>query len=150
MSELAAHFHDLADRAHAAITQGCAPIECPLIHTFTPGPAGSGVQLYGRSITMPAGAWIVSEQHEVEHQFNVSRGVVEVRSPDGIELISAPYCGVTLPGTRRILFVHKETVWTTYHIIPDTMSDPAEIVKHVTAPRSFNPYLESAQKEELQ
>lgn len=85
------------------------PIDCPLVHTFTPA-------LYSRQITMYRGTLITSETHKYEHQFILSQGVVSVwTEAEGEVLISAPYHGVTKPGTRRILYIHEDAVWTTFH-----------------------------------
>lgn len=85
------------------------PVEMPLQHRFTPG-------LYSREIFMPAGAVVVSKVHKTEHQFVVSKGRVSVWSEaDGVVELRAPHAGVTKPGTRRILVVHEDTIWTTFH-----------------------------------
>ena len=78
-------------------------------HTFTPG-------LYVREIFMPAGSLIISRIHLFEHPFIVSKGRATVY--DGAQLVDvkAPYQGVTSPGTKRILYIHEDTLWTTFHI----------------------------------
>ena len=135
-------YPDLVNRFHALIQNEMEVIECPLKHTFTPGPAGSKVKMYARQITMPRGASVVSEKHETEHPFIVSKGIVEVRSEHDTQLIIAPFSGITAPGTQRLLFVHEETIWTTFHIVPEDLLEPDEIVRHLTAPRVANPYLQ--------
>jgi hypothetical protein len=83
--------------------------ECPVVHRFTPG-------LYIREITMPAGSLITSKIHKTEHPFTVSKGRVSVLTDlNEWQEIEAPYTGITKPGTRRVLYVHEDTVWTTYH-----------------------------------
>src|SRR5271166_3441358 len=104
-------------------------LEMPLVHTFTPG-------LYSRQITMPAGAGVISEVHKTEHQFVISKGVVTVYiEGKGMETLRAPHSGVTLPGTQRLLLVHEETVWTTFHCtVPEDGSDPEKVKARIIEP----------------
>ncbi len=37
----------------------------------------------------------------------------------------APHTGITMPGTRRLLVMHEDTVWTTFHVTD--LTDPKEI-----------------------
>ena len=86
--------------------------DCPLVHLFTPG-------MYTREITMPANTLIVSKKHITCHPFRVIKGVVHVKiNDDEWQTIVAPYKGVTMPGTRRILFIEEDCVWETYHALP--------------------------------
>ena len=80
-----------------------------LENTFTPG-------LYTRQIFMPAGSLVVSRIHLFEHPFIVSRGVVSVYDGEEIVTMTAPFQGVTNPGTKRVLYVHEDTIWTTFHV----------------------------------
>lgn len=86
---------------------------CPLKHTFVDG-------AYVREITMPKGTLIVSKIHKVCHPYFVLRGDVSVLTDNGIVRIKAPFSGVTQPGTKRVLYMHEETVWTTVHVTKET------------------------------
>lgn len=102
--------HGRMDELEALLSQ-LPPVDCPTVHRFTPG-------LYSREIFMPAGTLVTSKIHKTEHQFIISRGRVRVRNiVDGewIEL-AAPYHGITPAGTRRVLQVLDDTVWTTLHV----------------------------------
>lgn len=84
-------------------------VDCPLIHRFTPG-------MYTREIFMPKGTLIVSKIHKTEHPYVITKGVVSVWIEGvGVQLFKAPYVGVTKPGTRRILFIHENCSWMTFH-----------------------------------
>jgi hypothetical protein len=98
-------------------------VHCPLVHRFTPG-------LYIREIFMPAGSLITSARHLTCHPFVVSKGDVSVYV-EGVEVdrYKAPYTGITHPGTRRLLYIHEDTVWTTFHVTDKT--DPDEIVMEI-------------------
>lgn len=104
-------------------------IDLPLIHYFTPG-------LYSREIYMPAGTLVVSKIHLTQHPFVISKGSVSVKIREGEwELLEAPYTGITYPGTRRVLYIQEDCIWTTFHatdIAPVDGSDE-EIAKAVAA-----------------
>jgi hypothetical protein len=42
--------------------------------------------------------------------------MVQIDVDEWIEL-SAPYTGITLAGTRRVLYIVEDCIWTTYHPI---------------------------------
>lgn len=87
----------------------CDQIDCPIRERLVGGQ-------YLRECTMPKGILVVSKMHKYEHPFFVSKGKVSVFTEgNGWELIEAPFTGITSPGTKRILFTHEETVWTTVH-----------------------------------
>jgi len=84
-------------------------IEASLIHRFTDG-------MYIREIYMPAGSLWTSKIHKTEHPYVVSLGKAAV-SIDAQEWneIKAPYTGITKPGTRRVLYIIEDCIWTTFH-----------------------------------
>jgi|SRR6187402_82769 len=87
----------------------CPPVNCPLIHKFVPG-------MYIREIIMPAGTLITSMIHKTKHPYFVMQGKVSVYSENfGEQFIEAPYYGITLPDTRRVLYIHENCVWITCH-----------------------------------
>lgn len=107
----------------------CPQIEHDVTHTFTPG-------MYVRRIVMPAGSIYTSKVHKTEHPYVVTRGEVSVLQPDGTwQHIKSPYFGITKPGTRRVLAVHTETEWRTFHATNET--DLAKIEKQVIEPHDF-------------
>lgn len=95
-----------------------------LQHVHTPG-------LYGRRWSAKAHTIWVTRQHRVEHQFVILKGKASVWI-DGKEIIyKAGYNGITKPGTRRILYLHQNTVWMTFHPNPDNLNEE-EFVELVT------------------
>ena len=80
----------------------------PLEHTFAGG-------CYIREIFMPKDQLISTGIHKKEHPFFVLKGDVSVLTENGIERIKAPYSGVTQPGTKRLIYIHEDTIWTTVH-----------------------------------
>jgi hypothetical protein len=92
-----------------AVILSLPQIDCPLVHRFTKG-------MYIREIFMEAGSLITSKIHNTNHPFVISKGVVNVSIDNGdwIEL-AAPHTGITLQGTRRVLYIVSDCVWTTFH-----------------------------------
>lgn len=126
---------DDVEVAHAALPQ----VECPVRHAFTPG-------LYIREITMPAGTVVTSATHKTRHPFIISKGRVRVVSEsEGAVEYEAPHRGITEPGTRRLLLVIEETVWTTFH--PTQKTDVEEIAKEILEPG--NPRIEAGWMRQL-
>jgi hypothetical protein len=105
------------DELEVAMLSSFDVVDCPVKHMFTNG-------MYIREIFMPAGSLITSKIHKTEHPYTVSYGVVAV-SVDGGDWdeITAPYTGITKPGTRRLLYVIEDCIWTTYHPLDDMKSE---------------------------
>lgn len=100
--------------------------EMPLYHVFTPG-------LYQRSIYIPAGTLLTSRVHLTEHPYIISLGVISVWSDEtGWKTYCGVHMGVTKAATRRVLFAHTDTIWTTSHANPDDELDPDKIVERIT------------------
>lgn len=101
-----------------------------VVHRFVPG-------MYIREITMKPGSLIISKIHKHEHPFVISKGRCEVFTKEnGWVDMQAPFTGITKPGTERVLLIHEETIWTTFHPIPFEMNGEADLPKiedHVIA-----------------
>jgi hypothetical protein len=84
--------------------------------------------MYIRQIAMPAGSLITSKIHKTQHPYTISHGIAAV-SIDGQDWceISAPYTGITEPGTRRVLYIVEDCIWTTYHPLPNMKSEYNEL-----------------------
>lgn len=97
-----------------------------LKHTFVDG-------LYLREITMQKGRIVISHKHKTTHPYIISKGVVTVFIPEeGLVVLKAPFQGITKAGTKRLLFINEETVWTTIH--KTDLTDPDKIVMEITEP----------------
>jgi hypothetical protein len=102
--------------------------ECPLKHTFAPG-------MYAREIFLPAETFIVGKIHKHAHLNIVTRGRCTVVTEFGRKEIDATNGPVTFTsdaGSKRALYVHEDTVWTTIHSVQTT--DLAEIERDIIAP----------------
>jgi hypothetical protein len=109
---------EIVDNIEAAMMQ--VPdelIDGPLVHKFTDG-------MYIREIFMPAGSLWTSKIHKTEHPYVVSYGkaAVSIDAQEWYE-ITAPYTGITNPGTRRVLFIIEDCIWTTFHRIDGMKSE---------------------------
>jgi len=85
-------------------------VECPVIHRFTPS-------MYIREVFVPAGTLLTSKTHKKEHPYVLSQGTITMWDGEGGRIdISAPYCGVTKENARRVVYVHQDCVFTTFHV----------------------------------
>lgn len=101
------------------------PAACPVQHHFAPG-------AYGREMTLPDGLVVVGKIHKHAHINVISKGRVQVfTEQDGVLELAAPCTFVSSPGTKRVVHVLEETVWTTVHVTDKT--DLAEIEREVIA-----------------
>lgn len=101
------------------------PAACPVQHHFAPG-------AYGREMTLPAGLVVIGKIHKHAHINVISKGRVQVFTEyDGVLELAAPCTFVSSPGTKRVVHVLEETVWTTVHVTDKT--DLAEIEREVIA-----------------
>lgn len=109
------------------------------IHQFTPG-------LYTRQVLMPKGTLLTTKIHKTEHPFVVTQGVCTVWNDGVMETIVAPHFGVTKPGTRRAIYIHEDTVWTTFHATDKTTPEEVEkevIFKHEPDPDLVKEFLKA-------
>lgn len=104
--------------------------ELPTNHLFPRG-------LYVREVFMKKGDIILTRVHMVEHAFIVSCGVfLQWSDENGWEKITAFHSGITKPGTRRLIVILEDTIFSTVHANPANETDPEKIVEEVT----FNHY----------
>lgn len=91
---------------------------------------------------MPAMSMVTSKIHNTEHPFIILKGTVSVANGDGAsQTFTAPYVGITKPGTRRILFCHTDVEWMTIHATDK--QNVEEIEKEIIRPHK-NAYLDFA------
>jgi len=86
--------------------------DAPVQNVFAPG-------TYCREITMAEGSFIIGRIHRHAHTNIISRGVCLVLTEFGIEELRAPCIFNSEPGTKRVVLVLEDTVWTTVHSNPD-------------------------------
>lgn len=110
MSDLTLSRDERIDALELALCKHPNVLDLPLVHRFTPG-------LYSRELRAPAGTLATTFIHRQEHQFVLLEGEVSVLEglDGGAQRIVAPFVGVTKVGTRRVVFVHRDAVWITFH-----------------------------------
>jgi hypothetical protein len=127
-----------------ALLAKCTPVECALNHSWIDG------QGYVREIFMPAGTWVTSMIHKYEHPFAIIQGRVSVFSEnDGVQILEAGYRGITKPHTRRVLFIHEDCIWVTFHpttIFPkdgseESILEAIELITNEIIEKRDNPLL---------
>jgi hypothetical protein len=129
------------DKIHNELAQSGLVIDLPLNHIFTKDENGKS-NLYTREIFMPAGSFAISKIHRRESPFVISKGRVSVwTEEDGVIEISAPFTGVTTPGTRRLIYAHEDTIWSAFFVTNET--DLAKIEEELI----FDPEKQNSRKE---
>jgi len=117
---------DMIDEVEGVI--GMMPlVDCKLIHRFTPG-------MYIRDLFMPAGTIATTKIHRTEHPFEVVSGTIHIMLNGEVQKIEGPYLGITMPGTRRILYCITDVVWRTFHVNQDDCRDLLEIEDRLIEP----------------
>jgi hypothetical protein len=86
----------------------CDQLEIPIVNHFSKG-------VYAREMRVPKGAFIVGKIHKFKNLNILSSGEVTVLSIDGVMRVKAPFTFVASPGSKRMFFMHEDTVWTTIH-----------------------------------
>ena len=85
----------------------------PVTHTLAGG-------CYIREIYNPANEIIITKIHKKEHPFFLMKGEMSILTEEGIQHIKAPYQGITKPGTKRVIYTHKECTFITVHATENT------------------------------
>src|SRR5687767_12638530 len=116
--------NEAIDRLEMGALAHLPAIDLPLIHRFTPG-------LYAREIFMPKGALVTSKIHKTEHPYVILEGAVSVYNTETGEVqnLEAPHVGITKPGTRRVLYMHEDTRWITFHPLVAGEESEADLPK---------------------
>lgn len=114
-------------------------LECPLVHRFTKN-------MYIREVSVPAGSWLTTRIHKDEHPFALSKGTITMWDGETQIDISAPFGGITKENTRRIVFVHEDCVFTTFHV---TDKKTVEDVESEILVKYNNPLLSESIKKTL-
>jgi hypothetical protein len=93
-------------------------------HILAPG-------VYAREMTIKKHQIIVGKIHKTSHINIISKGDISVKTQFGVWRYQAPCSFVSEVGTKRVVFAHEDTVWTTIHPTEETELDKIE--EHVIA-----------------
>jgi len=91
-------------------------MDLPLTHTFPEG-------IYAREIFIPKDTIIVGKIHRHQHLNFISYGDVTCLTKDGLNRYRGPWTMVSSAGTKRAVYAHEDTVWTTIHANPNNETD---------------------------
>jgi len=124
--------NETIDRIEEFMLNNLPLAEAKTEHFFVP-------EVYARRFTARAGLIITSKIHLQRHPYWVVRGDVSVWTEgEGWLRIIGPYCGITEPGTRRILVTHSETVWMTFQ---HTEHKDPDIIEQELNADHVNPFI---------
>ena len=96
----------------------------PLKHLFADG-------CYIREIFNPANELIITKIHKITHPFFLVEGEMSILTEDGVTHLKAPHNGITLAGTKRVVYTHTDCRFITVHVTSST--DLQEIENEVIA-----------------
>ena len=97
---------------------------CRITHYFAPG-------VYAREMWVPAGCLLTGKIHKTEHLNILSQGHVSVSNKGESITMKAPYTFVSPVGTKRAIYAHEDSTWTTIHATE--LTDPEEIEDEIIA-----------------
>lgn len=92
--------------------------DLPVEHTFLPGQ-------YVRTLRMPAGCLVVGKRHRHRHLLIVT-GHVTVRTERGMVELQGTHIIDSLPGMKRAIYAHADSVLITTHLTDETDLDKIE------------------------
>jgi quercetin dioxygenase-like cupin family protein len=117
-------------------------VEIPLRHYFAPG-------LYLREITIPKGTTLTGKIHKTEHLCILSKGKVSVWTDEGMKTLEASHVVHSLPGIKRVLYAHEESVWINVHHNPMNEQDP-EVIEDIYVCETYDAFLNHAELKQIE
>lgn len=83
--------------------------------------------IYVRTVFVPAGSYLTSMIHKVEHPYVLSEGQLTMFTQDGEQVVKSPHINITLAGTRRFARADTDVLFTTFHRTDKTMEADVEL-----------------------
>ena len=81
---------------------------------------------YTRQITLPKDIILTGKVHNFDHTSIISKGDVTIMTDEGVTRIKAPTTWISKAGTKRLIYVHEETIWATIHQSEHTIVEDLE------------------------
>ena len=97
---------------------------CRITHYFAPG-------VYAREMFVPAGVLLTGKIHKTEHLNILSQGRISVSNMGESVTVEAPFTYISPIGTKRAIYAHEDSTWTTIHATD--LTDPVEIEREIIA-----------------
>lgn len=104
------------------ITLEITPVHFEPEHHFAEG-------LYSRTMTVPKGTMFSSVVHLHENFAFIMQGVCVVESEEGKKVLRAPSMFKTLAGTKRLIKIVEDCVWTTVHALPPELGEDIDKIE---------------------
>lgn len=121
---------------------GIPQVECPLDNLFYPG-------LYIRERFVPAGTLFTTYTWKTTHPFRCIRGELLIwEQAKGWQLFEAPCKGITMAGTKRIVYAITDVIWETLHANPTDIQDD-KILHDMLFEKYENEIVDLAQLEQI-
>jgi len=98
----------------------------PLKHTFADG-------IYVRQMSMKPGSIVVGAIHKHLHVWFLLTGHISVVTEDATEDYIAPCYVVATPGTKRVIYANKESIFVNIHKNPTNSQDIKWLEKEIVA-----------------
>lgn len=98
-------------------------ISLEIRHHFAPG-------LYLREMILPKDVCLTGKIHKTEHFCILSKGKVSVHTEEGHQVLTAPAVIHSMPGAKRAIYSHEDSVWTNIHHNPENLRDLDAIEAH--------------------
>ena len=104
---------------------GLPQTEGEAIWHFAPGMAA-------REGRMPGKTFATGRRHRTEHLCVLAKGDITVWTEGGMKRLQAPAVIKSLPGAKRVAYMHTDVVWITFHATDET--DPQKLIDELTYP----------------
>lgn len=120
-----ARLRDHRERVHAfeEIMRKAEPRPIEVKHHFAHG-------VYAREVFLPKDTLATGRIHKFSQVNIISQGEISVLTENGPIRLKAPATVISPPGTKRLVYAHEDTVWTT--IIGTHATDTETIVAELT------------------
>jgi len=76
---------------------------------------------YTRQISLPKDMILTGKVHNFDHTSILSKGEVTIMTSEGTSRIKAPATWISKAGTKRLIYVHEDTIWSTIHQSENTL-----------------------------
>lgn len=103
--------------AHPQCDKECK--DFPVKHFRAPG-------MIARQMFLPKGGVIVGKIHKHAHLNHITFGHVRVETEHGPMEIKGPHTFTSEVGTKRVVVVLEDTMWTTFHLNPNDYDPDSE------------------------
>lgn len=112
------------DRLEASMLE-LPQVACPIRHHFAPG-------IYAREISIPAGTVVVGVVHKTDNLIIVSKGRLQVVTPEGTAEVRAGDTLMCKAGTKNCVLALEDARWTNVLPNPENITDTGALVELFT------------------